>query len=87
MKIGKKSIDFMFSKIGMVITLLAIYSIHIEIKPNEKEKHHKTLANQMEFQSRYVLQFPYSFTIYYINCVYLRVWVSRVILKNLDENQ
>ena len=41
----------------------------------------------MEYQNGYALQFPYSFIIYYINCVYLRIGLAGCILKNLDENQ
>jgi hypothetical protein len=40
----------MFIPIGAVSTLLAIWSICIKIKPNEKEKQHKIGANWMEFQ-------------------------------------
>jgi hypothetical protein len=35
----------------------------------------------------YVLQFVKSFTIYYIKCVCPRIWVTRYMFKNLDENQ
>jgi hypothetical protein len=41
----------MFFSIGMVSTLMAIWSIWIKIKPNEKAKQHKIGANQMEFQN------------------------------------
>jgi hypothetical protein len=40
----------MFFSIKAVSTLLAIWSIQIKIKPNEKEKQHKIGANWMEFQ-------------------------------------
>jgi hypothetical protein len=56
----------MFFSIIAVSTLLAISSISIKIKPNEKEKQYKTGAIQMEFQHANVLQFVNSFTIYYL---------------------
>jgi hypothetical protein len=40
----------MFFSIGMVNTLLTIWSIWIKIKPNEQAKQHKIGANWMEFQ-------------------------------------
>jgi hypothetical protein len=46
----KKIIKIMFFSVGMVSILLAISSIWIKIKPNKKEKQHKTGANWMEFQ-------------------------------------
>jgi hypothetical protein len=46
----KKEVKIMFSSIGAVSTLLAIQSIWIKIKPDEKAKQHKTGANWMEFQ-------------------------------------
>jgi hypothetical protein len=46
----KKIVKIMFFSIGAVSTLLAIWSISIKIKPNEKAKQHKIGANCMEFQ-------------------------------------
>jgi hypothetical protein len=46
----KKIVKIMFFSIGVVSTLLAIWSIRIKIKANEKEKQHKIGANWMEFQ-------------------------------------
>jgi bacteriorhodopsin len=46
----KKIVKIMFFSIGAVSTLLAIWSICIKIKPNEKAKQHKIGANWMEFQ-------------------------------------
>jgi hypothetical protein len=46
----KKIVKIIFFPIGTVSTLLAIWSIQTKIKPNEKEKQHKTGANWMEFQ-------------------------------------
>jgi hypothetical protein len=73
----------MFFSIGMVSTLLAIWSIQIKIIPNEKEKQQKTGANQMEFQNVSGLQFVKSFTIDYIKCVCPRSWVNRVYVQEL----
>jgi hypothetical protein len=70
----------MLFSIKMVSTLLAIWTIWIKIKPNEKVKH-KTGANQMEFQNVYVLQFVKSFTVYYIKCICPRIWTSRVYVQ------
>ena len=53
----------MFYSIGTVSTLLAIWSIWMKIKPNEKAKQHKTGANWMKFQNVYDLQFVKSYTI------------------------
>jgi hypothetical protein len=73
----------MFFSIGTVSTL-AIWSIRAKkIKPNEKAKQHKTGANQMEFQNVNVLQFVKSFTIYYIKCACLRIWVSKIYVQGL----
>jgi hypothetical protein len=69
--------------IGTLNTLLAIWSIWIKIKPNEKAKQHKIGANWMEFQNVYVLQFVKSFTIYYIKCVCPRIWITRVYVQEL----
>jgi hypothetical protein len=46
----KKIVKIMFFSIGAVSALLAIWSIRIKIKPNEKAKQHKIGANWMEFQ-------------------------------------
>jgi hypothetical protein len=46
----KKLVKIMFSLIGALSTLLAIWSIWIKIKPNEKAKQHKIGENWMEFQ-------------------------------------
>jgi hypothetical protein len=46
----KTIVKLMFFSIGVVSTLLAIWSIWIKIKPNEKAKQHKIGANWMEFQ-------------------------------------
>jgi hypothetical protein len=46
----KKIVKIIFFSIGAVNTLLAIWSIWIKIKPDEKEKQHKIGANWMEFQ-------------------------------------
>ena len=73
----------MFFSIGMVSTLLAIWSIWIKTKPNEKAKNHKTRANQTEFQNMNVLQFVKSFTMCYIKCICPRIWVSRVYVQEL----
>jgi hypothetical protein len=73
----------MLFSVGTVSTLLAIWSIWIKIKPNEKAKKHKIGANRMEFQNVYVLQFVKSFTFYYIKCVCPRIWVSRVYVLEL----
>jgi hypothetical protein len=73
----------MFFSIETVSTFLAIWSIEIKIKLNEKAKQHKTRANQMEFQNIYVLQFVKSFTVYYIKCLYPRIWVSRAYVQEL----
>jgi hypothetical protein len=73
----------MLFSIGMVSTLMAIWSIWIKIKPNLKAKQHKTGANWMEFQNVYILQFVKSFTIYYIKCVCSRIWISRVYIQEL----
>jgi hypothetical protein len=73
----------MFFSIRTVSTLLAIWSIWIKIKPNEKAKQYKTGANQMEFQNVYVLQYVKSFTFYYIKCVCPRIWVSKVYVQEL----
>ena len=59
-------------------TLLAIWSIWLKIEPNEKIKQYKTRANWMELKNAHVWQIITSFTTYYINCVYLRVWISKV---------
>jgi hypothetical protein len=40
----------MFFSIRAVSTLMAIWTIWIKIKPNEKAKQHRTGANWMEFQ-------------------------------------
>jgi hypothetical protein len=45
-----KIVKIMFFSIGMVSTLLAIWSIWIKIKPNKKAKQYKIGANWMEFQ-------------------------------------
>jgi hypothetical protein len=79
----KKIVKIMLFSIGTVSTLLAISSIWIKIKPNEKAKQHRIGANRMEFQNVYVLQYVKSFTFYYINCVYPRIWVSRVYIQEL----
>jgi hypothetical protein len=73
----------MFFSIGTVSTLLAIWSIWIKVKPNEKAKQQKTGANQMEFQNVYVLQIVKKITIYYIN---LEFGSAKNMFKNLDEN-
>jgi hypothetical protein len=83
MIIKKEEVKIMFFSIGTVSTLLAIWSMQIKIKPNEKAKQHKTGANRMEFQTGYVLQFVNSFTIYYIECVCPRIWVSMVYVQEL----
>jgi uncharacterized protein YqeY len=46
----KKIVKIMFFSIGTMNTQLAIWSICIKIKPNEKAKQHRTGANWMEFQ-------------------------------------
>jgi hypothetical protein len=46
----KKIVKTIFISIGAVSTLLAIWSIWIKIKPNEKAEQYKTGANWMEFQ-------------------------------------
>jgi hypothetical protein len=79
----KKEEKIMLFSIETVSTLLAIWSIWIKIKPNEKAKQHKTRANRMEFQNVYVLQFVKSFTIYYIKCVFPRIWISKVYIQEL----
>jgi hypothetical protein len=71
----------MIFTIGMVSTLLAIWSIWIKIKPNKKAKQHKIGANWMEFQQS--IQWVNFFTIYYIKCVCPRIWVSRVYVQEL----
>ena len=73
----------MLFSFGTVSTLLAIWSIWIKIKPNEKAKQHKTRTNWMEFQNVYVPQFVKSFTIYYIKCVRPRIWISKVYVQEL----
>jgi hypothetical protein len=73
----------MFFSIGTVTTLLAIWSIWIKIKPNEKAKQHKIGANRMEFQNVYILQFVKSLTIYYIKRICPRIWVSVVYVQGL----
>jgi hypothetical protein len=45
-----KIVKIMFFSIGMVSTLLAIWSIWIKIKPNKKAKQYKIGANWMEIQ-------------------------------------
>jgi hypothetical protein len=45
-----KIVKIMFFSIRVVSTLLTIWSIWIKIKPNEKEKQHRTGAKGMEFQ-------------------------------------
>jgi hypothetical protein len=74
----KKILKIMFFSIRTVSTLSAIWFIWIKIKPNEKEKQHKIGANRMELQNEYVLQFVKSFTIYYMICVYPRIWISSI---------
>jgi hypothetical protein len=81
MRIKKNSI--MFFSIGTVSTFLAIWSIWIKIKPNEKAKQHKIGANQKELKNLFVLQFVKSFIIYYIKCLCPRIWVSRVYVQEL----
>jgi hypothetical protein len=50
MRVKKKLVKIIFFSIKVVSTLLAIWSIWIKIKPNEKAKQHKIGANWMEFQ-------------------------------------
>jgi hypothetical protein len=73
----KKIVKITFFSIGALSTLLAIWSISIKIKPNEKQKKQKIGANWMEFQ-QFVLQFVKLFTVYYTKCVFPRIWVSKV---------
>ena len=68
----------MFLSIGIVSTLLAIWSIWKKIKPNEKAKQHKIGANWMEFQNGSIIQFVKSFIVYYIKCVCPTIWISMV---------
>jgi hypothetical protein len=76
-------VKIMFFSIRTVSTLLAIWSIWIKMKPNEKAKQHKTRANRMELQNVRVLQFVKSFTIYYIKCVCPRIWVNMLYVQEL----
>jgi hypothetical protein len=73
----------LFFSIATVSTLLAIWSIWIKIKPNEKAKQYRTGANWTEFQNVYVLQYVKSFTFYHIECVCPRIWVSKVYVQEL----
>jgi hypothetical protein len=73
----------MLFTIGTVSILLAIRSIRIKIKPNEKAKQHKIGANRIKFQNVYAQQFVKSFTIYYIKCICPRIWISKVYVQEL----
>jgi hypothetical protein len=73
----------MFFSIATMSTFLAISSIWIKTKPNEKAKQHKIGANQMEFQMYMSLQFVKSFTIYYTKWVCPRIWANMVFVQEL----
>jgi hypothetical protein len=77
----KKIVKIMFFLIGAVSTLLAIWSIWIKIKPNEKTIQDWSKLNGIS--TIYVLQFVKSLTVYYIKCVCPRIWVNKVYVQEL----
>jgi hypothetical protein len=58
-------------------------SISIKIKPNEKSKTTQNWSKLNGISTIYVPQFVKSFTIYYINRVCPRIWVSKVYVQEL----
>jgi hypothetical protein len=63
---------------------IASYLIHLN--KNKTKLKRNTLQNWSKLNgisTIYVLQFVKSFTIYYIKCVYPRIWVSKVYVQEL----
>jgi hypothetical protein len=64
--------------------LIVGYMIHLnKNKTKCKSKTKQNWSKLNGISTIYVLQFVKSFTIYYIKCVYPRIWVSKVYVQEL----